>query len=370
MRYGILEFKDQPVDHSRKILHVDMDAFYAAIEIRDNPALKDQPVVIARHPKETGGRGIVATCNYIARTFGIRSAMPAIEAYRRCPQAIFIPGRHAYYRQVSLGIRKIFHQYTDLVEPISVDEAYLDVTDNKQGFTSATWLAQQLQRDIYQQTQLTCSIGVSYNKYIAKIASDFHKPKGITLVEPDHAQEFLWNLPIGKFRGIGKKSQEKFQDLGIMTGHDLYKQSLEDLIKHFGKLGYSLYFKVRGIHNDPVSPVRDRKSLGKETTFRHFLQTEEEVLRALKSLTDQVASQLTSRDLWVKLVTIKIRYEDFSTYTRQMATHRPIQQAEDIYPYVEDLWLSHGDLGQGRIRLLGVTTSDFEDPSYQLVSLL
>lgn len=368
MRYGILTFKDPQPDTSRKILHIDMDAFYASVEIRDQPDLANKPVVIAQHPRKTGGRGIVSTCNYIARQYGIHSAMSAQEAFQRCPHAVFIPGRHDYYREVSNQIRQIFQRYTDLIEPLSLDEAYLDVTNNKLNIPSATIIGKKIQADIKRELNLTCSVGASYNKFIAKIASDYQKPFGFTVVEPDDAVDFLKSLPIEDFRGIGAKSLPTFHEHDIYTGADLYKCELDWLIDNFGKLGYSLYFKVRGIHNDPVKSDRERKSIGRETTFSQFLSQETAVLAQLQKLTNQVADRVNRYDLQARTVTIKIRYEDFETLTRQAATDRPVNTVDDIFQYVEDLWEEHGSLDK-TIRLLGVTVSNFEDNQYTLLPL-
>lgn len=368
MQYGLLTFNEPKPDTSRKILHVDMDAFYANIEMRDQPKLVNQPVVIARHPKLTGGRGIVSTCNYIARQYGIHSAMPAIEAFQRCPHAVFIPGNMQYYSEVSAEIRQIFHQYTDLVEPLSLDEAYLDVTHNKFNHRSALQLAQRIQQQILDETKLTCSIGISYNKFIAKIASDFHKPFGITLVKPEEALEFLKQLPIDKFYGVGRKSLPSFHQLGIKTGEDLLEWELDELIKYFGKMGYSLYFKVRGIHNAPVNSLRERKSIGTERTFNQFLETEAEVAVIFEQLTAKVAKKLREKQLKAYTVTIKVRYDNFDTMTRQSQLEFPTDQYEDFLSVVQKLWEDHGQLNH-TVRLLGVSVSKFENPEFSSIQL-
>ena len=356
MRYGILEFKDPVPDTSRKILHVDMDAFYANVEARDNPAIAYKPIVIAKHPKLTGGRGIVSTCNYKAREYGIHSAMTAAEAFKRCPHAVFIAGDWSHYQEVSQQIRTIFAQYTDLIEPMSLDEAYLDVTHNKLGIQSATHLAQRIQAQIKAELNLTCSIGVSYNKFLAKIASDYRKPFGITVVTPDQALEFLDDLPIDKFYGVGRQSVPYFHQRGIMTGADLRAIELEDLIEHFGKMGKSLYYKVRGVHDAPVQPHRERKSIGKETTFIQFLAEEEGVLDALTQLTKRVVAILKAKNFHAQTVTLKIRYDDFETLTRQLSLGSPSQDVEVISQAVQELWELHGHLHKS-VRLLGVSTA-------------
>lgn len=227
-------------DMSRKIIHIDMDAFFASVEERDDPELAKHPLVIARHPSDTGGKGVVTTANYKARIYGIHSAMSAQKAYELCPQAIFKPGDHEKYSAVSKQVREIFHRYTDIIEPVSIDEAYLDVTQNKIDARSAIKIARLIQQDIWQELQLTCSAGVSYNKFLAKLASDYQKPQGMTLISPDEAVIFLKRLPIEKFHGVGKKTVPKMNDLGIFTGADLYEKSEMFLIQEFGKMGYSL----------------------------------------------------------------------------------------------------------------------------------
>lgn len=368
MQYGMLKFDEVKPDTSRKILHVDMDAFYASIEIRDNPKLRNKPVVIAKHPKLTNGRGIVSTCNYKARKYGIHSALSAQEAYSRCPHAIFIPGDLNYYRSISLQIREIFHEYTDLIEPLSLDEAYLDVTSNKKHMKSATILAQQIQQEIYGRTHLTCSVGISYNKFLAKIASDYNKPNGLTLVEPKDAHKFLMGLSIDKFYGVGKKSVAHFHELGIYNGQDLYDTSLDDLILNFGKMGYSLYYKVRGVHDSPVNNKRERKSIGREKTFAVFLELESEVLDNIVKLIHQINERHRISKLSAHTLTLKIRYDNFETITRQIQSIQPIQSVEQAKSLAERIWSLHGNLNQ-TIRLLGVTFSNFDRPLFSNIEL-
>ncbi|MBF6978488.1 DNA polymerase IV [Aerococcaceae bacterium zg-BR22] len=368
MKYGLLTFAEPVPDTSRKILHVDMDAFYASIEVRDNPSLKNRPVVIAKHPNLTEGRGIVATCNYIARQYGIHSAMPAMKAYKLCPKAVFIQGNMQYYREVSDQIRQIFLKYTDKIEPLSLDEAYLDVTENHLNEWSALKLARMIQQDIWDTLQLTCSIGVSYNKFIAKIASDYHKPKGITLVTPDQAVDFLKQLPIEKFYGVGKKSVGHFHELGIKTGEDLYNTSFDTLIHHFGKMGYSLYHKVRGVHNAPVSNQRSRKSIGRERTFGQFLEQESQVLGQIQRLCDNVMEKVRDKSVLTNLVTLKIRYDDFETITRQQQVVEYFDDTKTCYDIAQQLWQLHGNLDKS-VRLLGVSVSNLVDPDSMAIQL-
>lgn len=309
-------------DLSRKIIHIDMDAFFAAVEIRDNPKLKGKPVIIGSDPRQTGGRGVVSTCSYEARAFGIHSAMSSKEAYERCPQAVFISGNYEKYKTVGLEIRAIFKRYTDLIEPMSIDEAYLDVTENKLGIKSAVKIARLIQEDIWQELHLTASAGVSYNKFLAKMASDYQKPHGLTVILPDQAQDFLKQMDIAKFHGVGKKTVEKLHEMGIYTGADLLDVSEVTLIDRFGRLGYDLYRKARGIHNSPVKSNRIRKSIGKEKTYSKILQDEEDIKKELTLLSEKVAHNLSKQDKAGKIIILKIRYTDFSTLTRRKAFHK------------------------------------------------
>ena len=368
MKYGILTFEEPKRDSSRKIIHIDMDAFYASVEIREKPDLKDKPVVIARHPQETEGRGVVTTANYIARQYGIHSAMSSAKAYQLCPQATFVPPHFDLYRTVSDQIHQIFHQYTDLVQAISLDEAFLDVTENKQGMKSATRIAQKIQAEIGQATQLTASAGVSYNKFIAKIASDYRKPGGLTVVDPDAAHDFLMALPIEKFFGVGEKTVQKMHDLGIYSGSDLYQVSDYDLAQIFGKMGHSLYRKVRGIDDSPVNPVRDRKSVGKERTYQTEIYDEDQVIQSLRSLSQKVSQALVNHHLHGKTLVIKVRYEDFTTHTKRKTSLQYVQSADDLFNLAYDVWTEFGQVDRG-VRLLGVTVTNIQSSLYENIPL-
>lgn len=346
-------------DTSRKIIHIDMDAFFAAIEQRDNPALKGKPVIIARDPRQSGGRGVVSTCSYEARKFGIHSAMSAKEAYERCPQGIFISGNYEKYQAVGLQVREIFKRYTDLVEPMSIDEAYLDVTENKLGLSSAVKIAKLIQYDIWNELHLTASAGVSYNKFLAKIASDMEKPHGLTVIVPDDAQEILSALPIEKFYGVGKKSVEHLHDMDIYTGADLLEVPEMTLIDRFGRFGYDLYRKARGISNSPVKVNRIRKSIGKERTYGKLLYTEEDAKKELSSLAKRVSQSLTKYEKIGKTIVLKLRYADFSTLTKRVTLEEHTQESEVIERHVHALFESVAETGRG-IRLLGVTVTNFK----------
>ena len=345
-------------DLSRKIIHIDMDAFFAAVEIRDNPKLKGKPVIIGSDPRQTGGRGVVSTCSYEARAFGVHSAMSSKEAYERCPQAIFISGNYEKYKAVGLEIRAIFKRYTDLIEPMSIDEAYLDVTENKLGIKSAVKIARLIQQDIWQELHLTASAGVSYNKFLAKMASDYQKPHGLTVILPDQAQEFLKQMDIAKFHGVGKKTVEKLHEMGIYTGADLLDVSEVTLIDRFGRLGFDLYRKARGIHNSSVKPHRIRKSIGKEKTYGKILQVEEDIKKELTLLSEKIAHNLSKQDKAGKIIILKIRYADFSTLTRRKSLPQATQDASQISQTALQLYEELAEKEKG-IRLLGITVTGF-----------
>jgi len=370
MAQSIIEAPIQ-INTSRKIIHVDMDAFYASIEEREHPAYKTQPLVVAHDPRQTGGRGVVTTANYVARKYGVHSAMPAQKALELCPKAVFKTPDFPLYRQVSAQIHEIFHEYTDKIEPIAFDEAYLDVTENKPHIRSAVQLAHQLQREIWGKTKLTCSTGISYNKFIAKLASDYRKPAGVTIVLPQDAEPFLFREPIEKFRGVGKKTVPKMHELGIMTGADLYQQNEMDLIQHFGKLGYILYRRVRGSDDRPVEYLRERKSIGKERTFGPFLQTQTEVNAHLKQLAKMVSETMQSHQRHGKTLVLKLRYGDFVTITKRRTFSEFLpneaavyeQYAEEIFDEVVD---QHFDTG---IRLLGITLTGLAPLAFENLTL-
>lgn len=345
-------------DLSRKIIHIDMDAFFASVEIRDNPKLKGKPVIIGSDPRRTGGRGVVSTCSYEARAFGVHSAMSSKEAYERCPQAIFIPGNYEKYISVGLQIREIFKRYTDLIEPMSIDEAYLDVTENKLGIKSAVKIARLIQQDIWQELHLTASAGVSYNKFLAKMASDFQKPQGLTVVLPEEAEEFLSQMDIAKFHGVGKKTVEKLHQMGVFTGEDLLKISETTLIDRFGRFGFDLYRKARGIHNSPVKSSRIRKSIGKEKTYSKVLRKEEDIKKELSLLSKKVALNLQKYQKSGKIIVLKIRYDDFSTLTKRKTLSQKTQTQEEIAQTAIQLFETLSEKEHG-IRLLGITVTGF-----------
>ncbi|WP_295333543.1 DNA polymerase IV [Flavobacterium sp.] len=296
----------------RKIIHIDMDAFYASVEQMDNPELKGKPLAV-------GGsevRGVVSAASYEARKFGVRSAMSGIQAKRNCPDLIFVRPRFDRYKEISKKIRKIFHEYTDLVEPLSLDEAYLDVTQNKKGNPSATLIAQEIRQRIFEEVGLTASAGISVNKFVAKIASDYNKPNGQKTVNPEEVEAFLENLDIKKFYGIGKVTTERMYHLGIFTGKDLKLKSKEFLEEHFSKSGLHFYNIVRGIHNSAVKPNRIAKSVAAEHTFNENLTSEIFMVEKLERIAAELENRLKKHNISGKTVTLKIKYSDFTTQTR------------------------------------------------------
>lgn len=353
------------MDTSRKIIHVDMDAFYASIEQRDHPEYRGKPLIIGGDPNK---RGVVSTCSYEARKFGVHSAMSTKQAVKLCPQGIFIHGNMSHYVEVSNQIRAIFHRYTDLIEPLSLDEAYLDVTDNKVGMKSATYLAQDIQRTIFRELGLTASAGVSYNKFIAKIASDYHKPHGITVVPPEEAEAFLEGIPITKFYGVGKVTAEKLHRLGIYTGADLKAWSEWDLLRELNKHGYQLYRHVRGQSSNSVNPNRDRKSVGKETTFEKDVWDEIMIQRYLRKFAEQISERLQKIHKNGKTVVLKIRYHDFTTYTRRLTLSEYINDSEAIFQAGKAL-LSASYSGEESIRLVGLTVTNLKPVYYENLRL-
>lgn len=345
------------VDTSRKIIHIDMDAFFASVEQLDNPELKGRPVIVGGDPR---GRGVVAACSYEARVFGIHSAMSCAQAYKLCREAVFVPPRKDRYSQVSGEIMKIFFHYTDLVEPLSVDEAFLDITVNHKNIPSATWAAEAIRQDIFKATGLTASAGVSYNKFLAKIASDQNKPDGITVITPEQAFEFIRQLPIRKFYGVGRVTEKKMQQLGIFNGRDLQHFSRPELVEAFGKSGH-FFFNIAHGHDDrPVQVSRVRKSIGSETTLKEDINDLEAIGRILASLGDKVADSLARRETGGRTLCLKVRYSDFTTITRSCTSATGFFNSQDIAAHIPRL-LAATEAGRRKVRLLGVTVSNFTD---------
>ncbi len=337
----------------RKIIHIDIDAFFASIEQRDNPAFRGKPLIVGGQPQS---RGVVAACSYEARRFGVHSAMPSAKAVRLCPQAIFTRPRMDRYRQVSNQLMNIFGQYTELVEPLSLDEAFLDVTTNSQNHPSATILAERIRNQIFKELQLTASAGISFNKFLAKVASDFNKPNGLTTIPPDRALDFLSLLPIRKFFGVGRVTEQKMLRLGIETGRDLRQMPEENLIFHFGKTGSFLFNIVRGIDDRPVEPARRRKSIGSETTLSSDTRDREEIDAILSQLAGDIEHSLKKRKISGYTLTLKIRYRDFTTVTRSQTVRSPLQSKNDMLRLLPGL-LAATEVGALKVRLLGLSVS-------------
>jgi len=341
-----------------KIIHIDMDAFYASVEQRDRPGLKGKPVIVGGDPQS---RGVVAACSYEARKFGIHSAMASSTARRLCPGAVFIRPRFEVYKSVSSQIRDIFCEYTDLVEPLSLDEAFLDVTQNRKGMKSATLIAREIKKKIYERTgKLTASAGVSFNKFLAKVASDVNKPDGITVIPPEAADEFIEQLPIRKFFGVGRVTEEKMHGLGIKTGADLRKFNKTRLIQLFGKTGGYYYDIAHGLDERPVEPDRVRKSIGKETTLPEDIDDIEQMVEILENLSFKVENSLIRSEARGRTVTLKVKYFDFKSITRSITVEEPVESAVTIMKYVTPL-LSKTAAGEKKVRLLGITISNFDD---------
>lgn len=339
---------------NRKILHIDMDAFYASIEQRDNPELRGKPLAVGYGEK----RGVVAAASYEARKYGVYSAMPSVVAIRKCPHLIFVSPHFDVYRSVSEQVREIFFEYTDQVEPLSLDEAFLDVTINKKGMHSATHIAKEIKQKIFEETGLTASAGVSYNKFLAKIASDYKKPNGIYVITPQKGVGFIEQLTINKFFGVGRVTAAKMNELGIYTGADLKKWSEIDLAHHFGKAGLSYYQYARGLDNREVESERIRKSLGSEETFLEDIYDLSIIEQELDKIAQEVARRSTKRDFKAKTLTLKIKYADFTIVTRSITLNDYIYKASDMLQIAMELLSRVDDIEDKKVRLLGLTLSN------------
>ncbi|QLC66954.1 DNA polymerase IV [Flavobacterium sp. LPB0248] len=336
----------------RKIIHIDMDAFYASVEQMDNPELRGKPVAVGG----SENRGVVSAASYEARKFGVRSALSGALAKKYCPEIIFVRPRFDRYKEISSKIHKIFHEYTDLVEPLSLDEAYLDVTKNKKGNPSASLLAQEIRTRIFNEVGLTASAGISVNKFVAKIASDYNKPNGQKTVNPDEVEAFLEDLPIRKFYGVGKVTTEKMYQLGIFTGTDLKSKSLEFLEKHFGKSGAFYYHVVRGIHNSEVKSSRIAKSVAAEHTFDVNLSSEIFMMEQLERIAGSLEKRLKRHNVSGKTITLKIKYSDFSQQTRSKTLPYFISDKSLIMENIEELL--YQEKMKDSVRLLGISLSN------------
>lgn len=339
----------------RKIIHIDMDAFYASVEQLDNPELQGKPVAV-------GGseiRGVVSAASYEARKFGVRSAMSGMAARRNCPDLIFVKPNFPRYKEVSAAIRKIFLEYTDLVEPLSLDEAYLDVSENKKGNPSATMIAKEIRQKIKEKTGLNASAGISINKFIAKVASDINKPNGQKTVPPEEVIQFLEDLDIKKFFGVGKVTKEKMYRLGIFTGKDLKEKAEAYLNEHFGKGGAGYYNVVRGIHLSAVKPSRTQKSLAAERTFDKNIASEIYMLERLDNIASEVERRLTNNKVAGKTITLKIKYSDFTLQTRSKTLSIYISSKDLIMDTVKELLFQ--EKMKDSVRLLGISLSNLNN---------
>lgn len=349
---------------NRKIIHIDMDAFYASVEQLDNPELIGKPIAVGG----SENRGVVAAASYEARKFGVRSALSGALAKRYCPEIIFVKPRFERYKEISKKIHSIFREYTDLVEPLSLDEAYLDVTLNKKGYISASVLAQEIRDRIYSEVGLTASAGISVNKFVAKIASDVNKPNGQKTVSPHEVLSFLEALPIKKFYGVGKVTTDKMYQLGVFTGLDLKSKSLDFLEKHFGKAGSFYYDVVRGIHNSEVKSDRITKSVAAEHTFDSNLSSEIYMLERLETIAQSLERRLKKHDLAGKTITLKIKYSDFTQQTRSKTVPYFISDKELILDTVKELL--YQERMKDSVRLLGISLSNLNtDVKKVLVSV-
>jgi len=353
--------------HIRKIIHIDMDAFFASVEQLDHPELRGKPVAVGGSSE----RGVVAAASYEARKYGVRSAMSSKVAKRKCPELIFVKHRFERYKQISSQIREIFYEYTDLVEPLSLDEAYLDVTRIKKGRPSATLIAKEIRQRILDETGLTASAGVSYNKFLAKVASDVNKPNGIFVVTPEKAQDFIDNLEVKKFYGIGKVTASKLNKIGVWYGRDLRKIDRLELVQLFGKAGNYYYEICRGQDNRSVQASRERKSVGAENTFENDLYSEEELERELLAIAEKVWGRISKAKLKAKTLTLKFKYNDFEQHTRSKTIDPYFQSKELFISESKNLLVSEGEFIKG-IRLLGLTLSNFihEEPTKEAVQLV
>lgn len=344
----------------RVILHVDMDAFFASVEQKDNPSLRGKPVIVGG----TGERGVVSTCSYEARKFGVHSAMPLFLAREKCPRGIFLPVRYGRYKEISGEIFKIFHMVTDKVEALSIDEAFLDITDSS--FTGEE-AARFIKTEVRRKLGLTLSIGISYNKFLAKLASDWNKPNGIMVIDQTMVPDILFPLPVSKIFGIGKQSVKRLNNIGIYTVKDMYQLSEDYLKENMGKMGSEVYYRIRGIDNRKVEPVRERKSVGKERTLKINTMDKEDLLVYIKKFSEEISSILINNSWSGKTVTLKYKTGEFESHTRSRTLNEYINSAEEIYNVAKEILLTeeiHEEL-----RLIGVSISSLKEGKIQQLSL-
>lgn len=349
----------------RRIIHVDMDYFFAQVEMRDNPKLKGKPVIVGG---KASSRGVVSTASYEARQYGVHSAMPTAQAHKLCPNGYYVSPRFEAYKAASDKIMKIFKSYTDIVEPLSLDEAYLDITHLVRPDLPASSIAQYIRRDIFDETKLTASAGVSYNKFLAKLASGMNKPNGLTVIDYNNVHEILMNLDIGDFPGVGKASKEKMHEHHIFNGQDLYNQSEYELIRLFGKRGHGLYNKARGVDHNPVKPTRIRKSVGTERTFSTDMNDDDAILQKIWELSNKTADRLAKIQKSGKTVTVKIKTYKFEALSKQKSLRSPVRNETDIYNIAYSLYAELKD-PEVPIRLVGVTVGNLERSTYENMTI-
>ncbi|MDF5723796.1 MAG: DNA polymerase IV [Rhizonema sp. PD37] len=353
-------------NHTRKIIHIDMDAFYASVEQRDNHNYRGKPLVVGGSPNQ---RGVVAAASYEARKFGIHSAMPSRIALAKCPTLIFVKPRFEVYRAVSAQIHAIFERYTDLMEPVALDEAYLDVTDNKQNLPYASTVARHIREAILEEIQLTASAGVSINKFLAKMASGKNKPNGLTVILPEDAIAFVEQLPIEKFHGIGEVTAAKMHELGIHNGADLKEQTLTELVQRFGKVGQYYYKIARAQDDRAIEPNRIRKSIGAETSFAVDLSNHASMLLELEHIAEIVQQRLEQHQTGGRTITVKVKFSDYQLLTRSRTSLTPINELSAIATQAKELFEGI-DLKDRGVRLLGISLSNLDNvKSDQLVQL-
>lgn len=340
----------------RKIIHIDMDAFYASVEQRDNPELHGRPIAVGH----AGERGVVSAASYEARRYGVRSAMASLKAMRLCPELIFVPGRMEVYKEVSDTIHSIFRDYTDIIEPLALDEAFLDVTDNKRGIALAIDIAREIKHRVRDEVGLVASAGVSYNKFLAKIASDYRKPDGLCTIHPDQALDFIARLPIESFWGVGKVTARRMHALGIHTGRDLRQWSLDGLTREFGRVGQLYHDFARGIDLRPVEAVRVRKSIGCERTLERDISTRAAVIVELYHTAEELLRRLAAKDFRGNTLTLKIKFHDFTQITRSITQEQELLTMKVILPLAKRL-LSEVKYTNHPIRLIGLSVSNPHD---------
>lgn len=355
----------------RKIIHLDMDAFYASVETRDNPALANKALIIGHDPRKYNGHGVVATANYIARQYGVHSAMPTAKALKLVPKEkiVFVTPNFEKYRFVSRQVHELMHELTDQVESVALDEAYLDVTQNKLNLASPIALAGLLQQNIYRKTGLTSSFGISYNKFLAKMGSEYAKPFGRTIILPEDAKEFLAKQKIENFPGIGKKTQKQFHEMDVFTGKDLQNLPVRFLIQKFKRMGYAIAMHAHGIDLNPVAADRERKSIGIERTFEPNIYDQDQALTTLRKFSQELAQKLQERNLNASVVVLKIRNSEFETVTKRQKLSQPTNQAIELFQAGKELFTKVTHFLNDGIRLLGITGTDLKSKNYEEVSL-